>query len=45
MKAPTNVFRNKIWHFCEGPILDTVVMVCIVLNILSLAMANEKSNK
>ena len=43
MKTPTNYLRNKIWHFCEGPILDTVVMICIVLNIVSLAMAYETS--
>ena len=35
--------RNKFWYLCESPYLDTVVMICIILNILTMAMSYETS--
>ena len=45
VRPPSNKIRRIVWEFCEGSILDTVVMICIILNIITMAMAYETSTK
>lgn len=30
-----------IWNFCQSWVLDTIVMTCIILNIITMAMSYE----
>jgi len=43
IKPPENYFRQKIWYFCQGPILETLVMTCIILNVVTMGMGYDSS--
>ena len=42
-KRPKNYFRAKLYDFVSLGSFDAFIMVCIILNILTMAMAYEGS--
>ena len=43
MKAPDSKFRYYIWVLSESTYLDSFIMLCIVSNIITMAMSYETS--
>lgn len=43
IKQPENKFRYLVWKFCESTFLEVFIMACIILNIVTMAMAYETS--
>lgn len=41
IRPPNNIFRRQLWRFSESSFLETFVLVCIILNIITMAMSYE----
>ena len=41
IKPPDNYLRQKLWYVSESDGLESFVMLCIVLNIITMAMTYE----
>ncbi|EGR31607.1 hypothetical protein IMG5_106200 [Ichthyophthirius multifiliis] len=44
IKPPDNKYQLLVWSFCENKYLESVIMVFIILNIITMAMVYENQN-
>lgn len=44
IKKPTNKIRKFIYEFLKSNKFETIIMICICLNIITMAMAYETSS-
>lgn len=40
---PSNPIRRELWRICEGSVLSTFIMACIIMNIATMAIAYDTS--